>query len=197
MWEVSERRLITWEDSYCSFIFQSLSHDCRGKCKPDRFTSLEDVNCKAFALSSKNRENERETSCMCYQISILLNWSNDKTLFAPQLLVLICSQLYLHLFRGKSRHNTTVLVTVEHWFGSRLLPAFLSLLQVIAASQEIKQWEIRSAVFDGIVFAFMWKKCIPTSLLAIHMNYFHTPTSLLKSVTYTLHCNWQTEYMWI
>lgn len=83
VWEASERRLITWEDSYCPSIFHSLSHDCRGECKPDRFMLLEDVNCKAFALSSKTRENGRETLCMCYQISILLSWSNDKTAFCP------------------------------------------------------------------------------------------------------------------
>lgn len=62
-------------------------------------------------------------------------------------------------------------------------------MQVTVASQGMKQWKIKSSVFDATGFAFMWKKCIPTSLLAIHMNYFHTPTSLLKSVIYTLHCN--------
>lgn len=83
VWEALERRLITWEDSYHPSVFHSLSHDCQGKCKPDRFMSLEDANYKAFALNSKTRENGRETSCMCYQISILLSWSNDKTAFCP------------------------------------------------------------------------------------------------------------------
>lgn len=83
VWEASERRLITWEDWYCPFIFHSLSPDCRGECKPDQFMSLEDVNCKAFALSSKTREIRRETSCVCYEISTLLSWSNDKTAFCP------------------------------------------------------------------------------------------------------------------
>ena len=83
VWEASERRLITWEDSYCPFIFHSPSHDCRGECKPDQFMSLEDVNCKAFALSSKTRENRRETLCIRCQISVLLSWSNKKTAFCP------------------------------------------------------------------------------------------------------------------
>lgn len=83
VWEALERRLITWEDSYCPSVFHSPSRDCRGECKPDRFMSLEDVNCKAFALSNKTRKNGRETLCMCYQISILLSWSN-KTAFLPR-----------------------------------------------------------------------------------------------------------------
>lgn len=81
---------------------------------------------------------------------------------------------------------------MEYWLGHRLLPAFRSLSQVAAVSQGMKRWKIKSAVFEATGFAFIWKKkCIPTSLLAIHMNSFHTPTSLLKTVTYILHCNWQ------
>lgn len=156
VWEASERTLITWEDSYCPFIFHSLSHNCRGECKPDRFISLEDINCKAFALSSKTRGNRRE-SCMCCQISILLSWSNGKTAFCPVAFFNLLTALLASVPRER-RIDTILLFWSQwrkYWLGSRLLPAFLSLLQVIVASQGMKQWKIKSSVFDATGFAFM------------------------------------------
>lgn len=72
VWEALEPKLITWEVSHCPFIFHSPSHGFKGKGRLDRLMLLEDVNCKAFAWSSKTKENRRET-CTCHEISILLS----------------------------------------------------------------------------------------------------------------------------
>lgn len=198
VWEALERRLITWEDSSRPSVFHSLSHDCQGECKPDRFMSPEDANYQAFALNSKIGESGREMLCACYQISILLSWSNDRTAFCPTACVFNLLTALLTSVQREGRIDAALLV----WWhgaliGSQAAPSLPVPLR--GSSGESRDETVENQV------CLLWsdriclhleknnnkKKFIPTSLLAIHMNSFHTPTSLLKSVTYTLHCNWQ------
>lgn len=113
VWEALELRLITWEDSYCPFISHSPSQDCQGECKPDQFMSLKGDYCKASPLSSKTRENGRAT-CMCYQISVLPIWSNDKSSFCP---VACCFNLLPALLTSVQREGRrgSILLFWSQW----------------------------------------------------------------------------------